>query len=345
MIYTVTARLVAREAVVFTDLYRARPGRAHRSPVALAAIPLAVCAVFQLGAKRAEASPAPVPFAFPAESTLSVNADGLGLAFLDSLLGRSGKLRAHFITRQRSLGLPLLQRLFGDSAAERPGVYAWRDSLLSDRVFNFITMRPFTDKIAGRIGGYRIGAFPSERRHARTETYVNPEGFIEVTPSNIDTPVSEHFRLGDFMTHDQQDVWPKYLVLNERLVDKLELVIQDLNAHGIPVRHLTIMSGFRTPEYNVRGVGRGGRAKDSRHQFGDAADVFVDNNGTGRGADLNHDGRVDYRDARVVMQSVNRVEAAHPELAGGCGVYRGTRAHGPFTHIDARGSRARWGLV
>ncbi|MGI8496909.1 MAG: hypothetical protein ACR2OG_04905, partial [Gemmatimonadaceae bacterium] len=188
-------------------------------------------------------------------------------------------------------------------------------------------------------------SFPSERRHARTEAYVNPDGFIEITPSNIDTPVSEHFRLGDFLTHDQQDVWPKYLVLNERLVDKLELVIQDLNAHGIPVRHLTVMSGFRTPEYNVQGVGRGGRAKDSRHQFGDAADVFVDNNGTGRGADLNHDGRIDYRDARVVLQAVNRVEAAHPELAGGCGVYRGTRAHGPFTHIDARGTRARWGLV
>ena len=32
----------------------------------------------------------------------------------------------------------------------------------------------------------------------------------------------------DFLTHDQQDTWPKYLVLNEKLVDKLELVIDDV---------------------------------------------------------------------------------------------------------------------
>ena len=32
--------------------------------------------------------------------------------------------------------------------------------------------------------------------------------------------------------------------------------------------------------------------------YGDAADVYIDN-GSGRMADLNHDGRVDSRDARV----------------------------------------------
>ena len=29
---------------------------------------------------------------------------------------------------------------------------------------------------------------------------------------------------------------------------------------------------------------------------------------------------------------------------GGAGVYTGNGAHGPFIHIDARGSHARWGL-
>ena len=34
------------------------------------------------------------------------------------------------------------------------------------------------------------------------------------------------------------------------------------------------MSGFRTPAYNALGVGPlGGRARDSRHEFGDAADI------------------------------------------------------------------------
>jgi uncharacterized protein YcbK (DUF882 family) len=104
------------------------------------------------------------------------------------------------------------------------------------------------------------------------------------------------------------------------------------------------MSGFRTPEYNHQGVGkRGGRARDSRHQYGDAADVFVDNNESGQMDDLNHDGRVDLRDARIIRQAVDRVEEANPDLVGGVGLYRATRAHGPFVHVDTRGERVRWG--
>jgi len=106
---------------------------------------------------------------------------------------------------------------------------------------------------------------------------------------------------------------------------------------------MVVMSGFRTPQYNAQGVGRGGRARDSRHQFGDAADVFIDNDENGRMDDLNHDRRIDSRDARVILQAVERVERAHPELAGGAGLYRATRAHGPFAHVDTRGERARWG--
>src|SRR4029078_9274939 len=129
-------------------------------------------------------------------------------------------------------------------------------------------------------------------------------------------------RLRDFLTHDQQAVWPKYLVLQEALVDKLELVIADLECHGARASHMSVMSGFRTPQYNAQGVGRrGGRASDSRHQFGDAADVFVDNNRDGRMDDLNHDRRVDSRDAKVIVAAVERVERAYPELAGGGGIY------------------------
>jgi uncharacterized protein YcbK (DUF882 family) len=102
------------------------------------------------------------------------------------------------------------------------------------------------------------------------------------------------------------------------------------------------MSGFRTPQYNQRGVGAGGRAQTSRHQYGDAADVFVDNDRNGRLDDLNGDGRVNTRDVAVMVAAVERVERAHPELIGGAGTYKSTAAHGPFVHIDARGYRARW---
>jgi hypothetical protein len=245
--------------------------------------------------------------------------------------GWSGKLRVH-----------ILSALRGDSLATRPGIYL--DSA-DGRQLASISLMPFTQKTGGRVGGYHVGYWPAERRTARTETYENPDGFIEVTPENEDTPVSEHFRLRDFLTHDQEDIWPKYMVLRETIVDKLELIIDDLTSHGHRVDHLVVMSGFRTPEYNAQGVGRrGGRARDSRHQFGDAADIYVDN-GSGEMADLNGDGRVDSRDALVLLQSVDRVEAAHPELVGGAGVYRGTRLHGPFLHVDCRGEPARWSVT
>jgi hypothetical protein len=61
--------------------------------------------------------------------------------------------------------------------------------------------------------------------------------------------------------------------------------------------------------------------------------------------DLNGDGRIDYRDAQVIVSAVERVEASFTSLIGGAGVYKATFAHGPFAHIDARGDRERWGLV
>lgn len=259
--------------------------------------------------------------------------------WLDSLVGLSGKLRARLVTRTRpAFAVAMMEEIFGDSCLTHPGVYPVNDTAIGSP-FYFITLLPFTAKRRGRIGTYRMGTWPHERRGASDL----PDGFVEVTPDNQDTPVSEHFRLRDFLTHDQRGVWPKYLVLSERLVDKLELVIADLEAHGVLVRRLVVMSGFRTPQYNLRGVGRaGGRARDSRHQYGDAADVFVDNDESERMDDLDHDGRVDWRDAVVIRDAVDRVEAAHPDLIGGVGVYRGTSTHGPFTHIDVRGVRARW---
>src|SRR5687768_17743476 len=57
-------------------------------------------------------------------------------------------------------------------------------------------------------------------------------------------------------------------------------------------------------------------------------------------SDLNRDGRVNARDAKVIQDAVDRVERAHPTLVGGVGLYRATRAHGPFAHVDVRGVRS-----
>ena len=93
------------------------------------------------------------------------------------------------------------------------------------------------------------------------------------------------------------------------------------------------MSGFRTPEYNRQGVGEGGRARDSRHQYGDAADIAVD---------ANHDGRITAQDEILVEQAVEQVEMEHPHLIGGLGLYTSRQYRTPYVHIDARGTRSRW---
>ena len=258
-----------------------------------------------------------------------------------TLAGRSGKLLARFIAPPRVLSVAPLAGSLNYSSRVIPGIQevAGASSIGS---FSLITMRSFRDKIAGSVGNYRIGFWPQEKGRAPSEAYENPEGFIEVTRENQDTRISEHFRLRDFLTHDQEDVWPKYLVLREPLLDKLELVIQELQSEGVPVSNVEVLSGFRTPQYN-KALGEGsGRALDSRHQFGDAADIFIDSNRDGRMDDLNNDGRVNISDTRVILAAVERVERAHPDLLGGMGLYHATGSHGPFAHIDVRGSRARW---
>jgi uncharacterized protein YcbK (DUF882 family) len=203
-------------------------------------------------------------------------------------------------------------------------------------------MKSFGDKIAGSVGTYRVGYWPEEKGRLRSEAYENPQGFIEVTPQNQAMLVSSHFTLRDFLTHDQPNIWPKYLVLREPLLDKLELVIQDLERHGVHAGAMHILSGFRTPDYNMALGDESGRARDSRHQFGDAADVIIDNDGNGRMDDLNRDGRVNFADARVILAAVERVEREYPDLVGGVGLYHSSGPAGPFAHIDVRGERARW---
>jgi hypothetical protein len=262
----------------------------------------------------------------------------------DSLRGRSGKLLVRFVSpTAHSIATDAFARIFGPTADAAPGVYPLSDSSLA-RPFSFIALHPFSSKQGATLGNYRIGYWPGERRRV-SPTYANPVGFIEVTEQNANMRVSEHFRLRDFLTHDQERVWPKYLVLRADLIDKLELVIAELEAEGHPVRRLTVMSGFRTPQYNANGGNTAGRAQMSRHMYGDASDVFVDNDGDGTMDDVNGDGRVDYRDAQVIVAAAARVERAHHDLLGGGGVYKATRQHGPFAHIDVRGKGARWGVM
>ncbi|HUE97051.1 MAG TPA: hypothetical protein VMN39_10345, partial [Longimicrobiaceae bacterium] len=220
---------------------------------------------------------------------------------------------------------------------DRPGT--WQLESVEGDVLKVVTQIPAAEQRGASLNGYRIGIYPTSGSD-RTDAYAPPRAFIEVTPGTTAVRISEHLYLGQFLTKDQFDVWPKYLALDLRLIDKLELVVQELNTMGVRAVRLHIMSGFRTPQYN--GPGGDGRASLSRHMWGDAADVWVDNDFDGMMDDLNGDFRIDLDDAAVMMRAVERVERKYPELVGGAGTYPTAPTHGPYIHIDARGERARW---
>jgi uncharacterized protein YcbK (DUF882 family) len=192
---------------------------------------------------------------------------------------------------------------------------------------------PFAQKVGGFLNGYRIGTYLAERFRSRSDEH--PDGFLEVTQDMLNLSVSRHFHLKDFVTHDAQgDVWPKYLALDPRLLDKLELVLTKLAVYrgddSLPTMALDVHSGYRTPAFNAK-VQRS--AHDSRHQYGDAADVVID---------ADRDGRITMKDERLVARAVEDVEREHPNLVGGMGLYTSRRYRTPYVHIDARGKRSRW---
>jgi uncharacterized protein YcbK (DUF882 family) len=256
----------------------------------------------------------------------------------DSVTGRSGQVRVMLLSGDEVQAYPALIKRFG-KAALSPGIRSVSFLSGADQ-FSFITLKPWRDKRGTFVNTYHVGWWPGER-NLMPANYRNPAGFVEVTPENQDTRVSTHLFLRDFITHDQEQIWPKYVVLREELLDKLELVLATLQAQGVQTRHVVVLSGFRTPQYNLRATFEGA-AYASRHQYGDAADVIIDADGDGRMDDLNHDGVVDFHDTDVIERAVEHVEHQYPELVGGLGLYHAVGPRGPFAHIDVRGTRARW---
>jgi hypothetical protein len=236
-----------------------------------------------------------------------------------------------------SVGVDSIRALDSDTlvAPSVPGFYRLALMRATERrILGGLTLAvlvPFAEKREGILDGYRIGTFRAERRGARTP---RPDGFVQVLPELVNLPITQHLRLGSFVAPDGQTTWPRYAALDRRLLDKLELVFQQLSRWRPDTATVqlavAVNSGFRTPLYNRR-VPRA--ARDSRHQFGDAADVAIDANG---------DGHVTREDANLVAAAVEMVEQSHPDLAGGLGLYVSGRYRQPYVHIDTRGTRARW---
>lgn len=225
----------------------------------------------------------------------------------------------------------------------KPGIYTAEiqepagEQRLTLRV---LVLVPYAQLRSKKINGYVIGRYPPEAQRGPV-CYGTPPGWVEVTPADLEIRVSPHFRLGQFACKQGGD-YPKYLVLDGRLLRKLERLLAAVNAEGHACSTLAVMSGYRTPAYNRRL----GNVAYSSHVWGWAADVYVDADSDGWMDDVTGDGRGNLKDAYWLFQLAEQLdrEAGGPELTGGLGLYATTAQHGPFVHVDVRGRPARWGL-
>jgi len=204
-----------------------------------------------------------------------------------------------------------------------------------------VNLIPYSRMRAGLLEGYRIGEYALMPLRG-LQSYERPKGFMRLNAGNRDLWVSDHYRLRDFQC--KLDGSTKFLVLRTEALVKLELLQHILETrHGAHFRRFVIMSGYRTPYYNAM---IGNDTSHSRHLYGDAMDIYIDENRDGVMDDVNHDGRVDAEDARFLLQVAEAIDMSQQWgwLKGGAGVYHANRAHGPYLHVDARGYVARWGV-
>ena len=209
-----------------------------------------------------------------------------------------------------------------------------------DLTLTLVNVVPYGEMRNGRLDGYRVGEYKSVPLKGLPQ-YERPKGFIRLGQANDDLLVSDHYRMKDFQC--KLDGTTKFLILRTDALVKLEMLQHELQTqHGLTFDRFTIMSGYRTPYYNSK---IGNETDYSRHLYGDAMDIYIDQNGDGRMDDVNRDGRVNTGDARFLLRVAEKIDdsAEWGWLKGGAGVYDANSAHGPYLHVDARGYVARWG--
>lgn len=122
--------------------------------------------------------------------------------------------------------------------------------------------------------------------------------------------LENNFHLREFRCKDGTDV-PDDLMDN---VKKLAKNLQVLRDHI--QKPITIISGYRTPEYNKKCGG----VKRSQHLFAKAADIVVSGMTS-----------LEVRDTIIQLIKDGEMDP------GGVGIYP------TFTHYDVRGRNSRWG--
>ena len=203
---------------------------------------------------------------------------------------------------------------------------------------NVLVLTPLSQMKGEYLNEYRIGNYPSKPLKGNP-IYNMPAGLFEVNETNLNLKLTPHFTLQQFLCKQEGD-FPKYLLIRERLLLKLEYLLEKVNEKGHEVNTFGFISGYRTPYYNalIKNV------PYSRHVYGGAADIYIDQDNDGSMDDLNQDGTINEHDVQIFYKIVDSEyeKASYSKYKGGLGFYRKNGRHNGFIHVDVRGWKARW---
>ncbi|MEH6588964.1 MAG: D-Ala-D-Ala carboxypeptidase family metallohydrolase [Halioglobus sp.] len=252
----------------------------------------------------------------------------------------SGSLAQATLNADPGLAAVLNEKALHISAPDRAGLYPISLQLPNGetRVIHLFVTVPASAIEDEILNGYRMGP-PPPGHPVYPELYRAPIGFIEISEDLLDTRLSPHFTLRQFVCK-QHSEYPKYLAMKESLPVMLEGLLTAVRERGYPAQTFGVISGYRTPWYNHKI----GNVSNSRHVYGDAMDLYIDIDRDGKMDDLDGDGDQDLQDVVILAEIADQYmrRPGNSLVYGGVGRYGKTSRHGGFVHVDTRGYAARW---
>jgi hypothetical protein len=211
---------------------------------------------------------------------------------------------------------------------------------------------PYDREGRGLIESFPIGVYPDENGPRAPSTvkeaassYHPPKWFAKVGKDQRATLISPHFKIGEFCSpYSEAD--PTFVAVAPRLIERLESARARLVAPDRPDPRLVILRAFLSPN-EADQLRRKGLAltEFSRHLYGDAVAVIVDQDNDGVMDDLNADGKADLLDVDYLSRVFEQIER-ETRSYGGLGIHAGPTdpllPKTPYLSVDCRGKRARW---
>lgn len=209
----------------------------------------------------------------------------------------------------------------------------------SEITLNVFVLHPFKKKNGQYMEDFKIGYYPDIPADKKGY-YSRPDGFLKIEEHLLSLNLTPHFTMNQFVTN-QSAKFPQYIVLQESLLLKLEYFLEEINRAGYKAETFGIVSIYRSPYFNKK---LGNNTDLSRHLFGDAADIYIDNTGNQWMDDLNGDGKSNIEDSNILFDLAVKFDQKEKfsQLQGGLCSYKGNGVRGPFLHIDSRGFHVSW---